>query len=257
MSVSVVYHDTRLEGLTPTAEAGIITRSVSSTTSLVNFFRTCRDIAGANGGIGTLTIMAHGIEVRRATESGTVNDGGYGILFCREGIDLDTVGLDLRNTAAPDGASDEALGFNLLNGLVDTILLYVCSIADVSPDTMTEDGPMRGDGLELCRRIATAAGCTVIASDELQAYNGEAEFCSTFGGPDDFMCINHRYDCHDEPVEIDFGGWEGTVYTINDQGEVVDIDENPSAWRDSSGTVRDPRESTGPAVPSGMPWYCP
>lgn len=257
MPVSVIYHDMRLEGLTPTAESGLVTRSVSGTTSLVNFFRTCRDIANANGGISTLTIMAHGVEVRHATEAGTVSDGGYGILFCREGIDLDTVGLDLRNTAAPEGASDEALGFNLLNGLIDTILLYVCSIADVSPDTMTEDGPMRGNGLELCRRIATSVGCTVVASDELQAYNGESEFCSTFGGPGDFMCINHQYDCHDELVEIDFGGWEGTVYTINEQGEVVDIEVNPSAWRDSTGTVRDPRETTGAAAPSAMPWYCP
>ena len=73
----------------------------------------------------------------------------------------------------------------------------------------------------------------------------KAEFCSTFGGPDDFMCINHRYDCHDEPVKIDFGGWEGTVNTINDQGEVVDIDVPLSAWRDSSGTVTESQRIDG------------
>ena len=66
--------------------------------------RDCR----ANGGIDKLTIMAHGIEVSRETETGTVNDGGYGIIFCREAINLDTVGINIRNTAAPAGATDEA-----------------------------------------------------------------------------------------------------------------------------------------------------
>lgn len=262
MSVSVIYHDTRLEGLTPSPEPGLITRSVGSSTSLVNFFRTCRDIATANGGIDTLTIMAHGIEVSRATSSGPVTGGGYGIRFCHEGINLNTVGLDLRETAAPDGATDESLGFNLLHGLVDVIVICVCSIADVSPDSETDEGPMRGDGMELCRRIATSAGCTVIASDEVQAFLGTVEVCPTFGSRDDFLCINYQYEeCRDELVEIDFGGWEGTVYTINEHGEIVGTEHYPSIWRDATGRARDPRELTtgsgSPDPPVTAPWYCP
>ncbi len=260
MSINVIYHDTRLEGLTPSSEDGLVTRSVSSTTALVNFFRTCRDIASAHGGIETLSIMAHGVEVLRPTDSGPVMGGGYGISFCREGINFDTVGLDLGHSAAPAGATDEALGFNLLRGLVDTIVLYVCSIAAVSPDTETAEGPMSGNGMELCRRIATSAGCRVIASDEIQAFDGTETICPTFGSVDDFLCINYQYgDCRDELTEINFGGWEGTVYTINDQGIIVDTQDNPSAMRDASGELHDPRALVGLSggeSPS-RPWYCP
>lgn len=242
MSVSVIYHDSRLEGLTPSATPNLITRSVGQSTSLVSFFRTCRDIATANGGIDQLTIMAHGIEVRQ--ETGVVG-GGYGITFCREGINLNTVGIDLRTSEAPAGATDETLGFNLLHGLVDVIVMCVCCIADISPDMDTLEGPMRGNGMELCQRIATAARCTVIASDEVQAYTWTTEVCPTFGGPDDFLCINIPMGvCRDELTEIDFGGWEGTVYTINEHGEIVNTEPYPSIWRDSAGTARDPRELT-------------
>lgn len=248
MPINVLFHDTRLEGLTPIAVPGLLTHSTDSSHSLNRFFEICRREAAAHGGIQDLTIMAHGLE---HPEFG----GGYGIQFCRENINNHTVG-----NPADEASGVEASGFALLNGLVERIILCVCSSAAHSGHSVTlRDGTiLDGDGFGMCRRMAINAHATVVASSELQAYRGRQMNASTFGSPGDPLgfCI---FDEREELVPIDFGNWEGRVYTFDENGNVIDEDVNLSAWRDSRGTVHDPRELSAPpsdSMPVRESWYC-
>jgi hypothetical protein len=248
MPINILFHDTRLGGLTPIATPGLLTHSTDATRSLSWFFETCRREAAAHGGIRDLTIMAHGLE---HPEFG----GGYGIQFCRENINNHTVG-----NPADDAADIEASGFALLYGMVERIILCVCSSAAHSGHsvTLTDGTILDGDGFGMCRRMAINAYATVVASSELQAYRGRQINGSTFGSPGDPLgfCI---FDEREELVPIDFEGWEGRVYTFDENGNVINETVNPSAWRDSRGEVHDPRELSAPpsdSTPVAESWYC-
>lgn len=216
MPVNVIAHDTRLEGRTPACSSSAVSFEVDGETPIQDFFNRCRSIAVENGGIGDLNIMAHGAEL---VFGGANLGGGYGVMFCREFIQLENVTL-----------------FALLADRVRHINLYVCSAAAVSPDVHHLDvrhpesgGVWSGDGNELCRRIAIYAQATLTAAIEIQAYSPSDETSSLFGV--ELFSVG----------EIDFGEWEGPVLTYDASGNIIDRQVNPSAWRDADGDIHDPR----------------
>ncbi len=252
MPVNLLFHDTRLAGLTPSRAAGLQTFSVDESRPLSWFFDQCQRYARANGGINDLTIMAHGLEHESF-------GGGYGIVFCRENINNNTVGQ-----AGDEATGIEPSGFGLLHDLVERIILYVCSAAAHSGQSIVTDSGaiLDGDGFGICRRIAINAGATVVASSELQAYASTDIITPTVGSPDDplIYCIGTP---HEEPSIIDFGNWEGRVFTFDENGNVIDQSVYPSAWRDSRGIIHDPRElstsssGTTPSHSAEESWICP
>jgi len=177
--MKVFAHDRRLEGRARTGR-DISVIEVDGDTTLGYFTNRFSTLYEANGRavIEKLKIMAHGFE-------SATGRGGYGIQFCRETIILDTV-EHLRP----------------LRGKVDKITLCSCSVADTSPDLMTADGLLSGQGQELCSRIARITHTELHASTVPQLYRTESEI---FG-------IEH-------PIE--FGEWEGPVLHFDREGNLT------------------------------------
>ncbi|HMJ07456.1 MAG TPA: hypothetical protein VK468_00530 [Pyrinomonadaceae bacterium] len=216
MSINVIVHDTRLDGRTPLSSSSFVNFDVGEDTPLREFFEHCSSIAAAHGGISTLYLMAHGAEMEFAGRVG----GGYGIIFCREFIQMDNVAQ-----------------FTALLDKVEQIVLLVCAAAGTSVDFRRVDvarpelsRTFHGDGNELCRQMAISAHVPVTAAREIQAYSSD-ESCSTFAGHELFCTSGF----------IDFGDWEGSVVRFSPNGDIVAQWTNPSAWRDSDGVIHDPR----------------
>lgn len=247
MPTDVLFHDQRLEGLTPASTAGLLTVGVDDGTPLQTFFNRVIEISRNYGGIGNLKIMAHGLE-------GYDHEGGYGILFCRENINLETIGQ-----AGDEEAGIAPSGFGLIRDMVETITLYVCASAASSRSiTLTDGTTISGNGFEMCRRIAVNARAAVVASSEAQAYDSTPTAVRTFGSPNDptGYCVGTP-----RALPLDFGEWEGRVYTFNEYGNIIQETVYPSAWRDGDGVIHDPRETAASSASSETPvtesWYCP
>ncbi len=144
MSITVIAHDTRLQGRSPLAVGSTIVVDVGEETPLSEFFDRLDAIVAARGQIDCLYIMAHGVFV--ASEDTTA------IMFCRDFISYRTVHQ-----------------FSRLRDKTDRIVLFVCHAAESS---MTA----HGDGDELCRQIAISANAEVTAAREDQAYSS-SESC--------------------------------------------------------------------------------
>lgn len=136
-------------------------------------------------------------------------------------VDEDTSGIMLCHEFISYGTVSE---FSRLRDKVQRIVLFVCHAAETS---MTA----HGDGDELCRQIALLAQAEVTAAREDQAYT-TSRSCSLF------YC---------EESAIEFGEWEGPVVVFGRDGNIIAEFRNPSAWRDSSGVLHDPRIDTRPA----------
>ncbi len=148
MPIDVIAHDTRLEGRTPAATSSATAVEVSEDTELSEFFDQVISIADNHGGLGTLSIMAHGVTV--------TGDDTTAIMFCRDLISFRTVHQ-----------------FERLRDKVDRIVLFACHAA--------ESGMTRhGDGDELCRHIAMHAHAEVTAAREDQAYASSQDCFLTF-----------------------------------------------------------------------------
>ena len=130
-----------------------------------------------------------------------IDEDTSGIMFCHELISYRTVH-----------------DFSLLRDKVERIVLFVCHAAETS---MTASG----DGDELCRQMALLAEAEVTAAREDQAYT-TYQSCSLF---------------HCEESAIEFGEWEGPVVVYGRDGNIISEFRNPSAWRDASGVLHDPR----------------
>lgn len=83
-------------------------------------------------------------------------------------------------------------------GHVQEIWIYSCAAAD---QARTRGLP--GDGMALCSQVAANSGAIVRAAEETQWY--------TQGGG----------------ALIDFGRWEGKVYTFSPHGRVMDVHDSP------------------------------
>ncbi len=145
MPINVIAHDTRLEGVTPNSTGGTIAFEVDEGTPIQSFFDQVLRIARDNSGIGTLTIMAHGVTFTMNTP--THDDDTSGIQFCNPPISYQNIHL-----------------FNQLRDSVQRIVLHVCHAAE---NTMT----VHGDGDELCRQMALEAHAEVTAARENQIYS--------------------------------------------------------------------------------------
>jgi hypothetical protein len=144
MPINVTAHDTRLEGRTPLSTSGSISIEVSEETPIQDFFDHLLTISREHSGIGTLSIMAHGVRYTMGTPN--VGDDSTGIQFCNPPISYQNIHL-----------------FHQLRDSVDRIVLHVCHAAE---ETMTT----HGDGDELCRQMAVEAQAEVTAARENQIY---------------------------------------------------------------------------------------
>jgi hypothetical protein len=114
--------------------------------------------------------------------------------------------------------------FEQFQDKLEKIVLFVCHASETD---MTE----HGDGDELCRQMAVNAQCEVTAAREVQAYSHGNRSCAS-----DW--------CMEAPLE--FGDWEGTVVVYDRNGNIIAEFHNPSIWRDSDGTIHDPRRDAPP-----------
>jgi hypothetical protein len=137
-------HDQRWKFLTPPGHYAHF--DVNENTPLSYFVSRTLQEAAAYAGEVQLFIMAHGLEVPGF-------GGGYGVAFCREGLNVRTIGL-----LAP------------LHGQIHGgIILFSCCAAHIAPTLRHPDGTILvGDGNVLCSRIAQITGTYVRAGTALQ-----------------------------------------------------------------------------------------
>lgn len=86
-----------------------------------------------------------------------------------------------------------------LRGDVGHIYLYTCAAADWDIKAVGL-GAATGDGMTMCSKLAQYTGALVTASDAIQWYSGTKK-----------------------GQVIDFGAWEGKVYTFDASGSCVDV----------------------------------
>jgi|SRR5262245_42449333 len=122
------------------------------------------------------------------------SNGGCGIQFCEEDIKLTNL-HNWQTLCRKEGGRQ----FPYFRG----IDLMACGAAYITPGKDGEDG----DGNYFCYRMAQITQSYVRASTATQEYDPGS---------------------NDEP-HLDFGDWEGTVYTYNPKGEVVKIEQAPLA----------------------------
>jgi hypothetical protein len=189
MSGTMLVHDTRLEGVSPSQLAPNTFR-VNDTNLIRNAMNWVAHYARSQGGLSRLLIMCHGFEsaVSSSRLQATVPAEGFGLCLCLEG-------LTLRNVS-------EA---HVLNGLIEEITLYACGPANTHQDAVNT----AGDGRRFCGELAAHTNAYVIASDTTQVYS-RSQTCNFFG-----------LYCREEP--LDFGEWEGQVYRFSPDGSQIMI----------------------------------
>jgi hypothetical protein len=89
--------------------------------------------------------------------------------------------------------------WSVIQGKVNWIFIYACNAAEVDPTVPAT----QGDGRALYRRMAAMTGATVIAPVKTQLYNKSIK--------------PWRWR------EIDFGGFEGPVYSFRPDGTVTNV----------------------------------
>ncbi len=136
----IFVHDLRIIGRTAPSHASNF--DVDQTTPLSYFVtRTLTEAAIYNDDV-QLIILAHGYECQDS------RGGGYGVQFCREDLQLDTIGQ-----------------LTPLHGHIHGgIVLLSCAVAHIG-----QPGG-RGDGNMLCSRIAQITGTCVTGSTMSQPY---------------------------------------------------------------------------------------
>jgi hypothetical protein len=166
MAIDMLLHDVRLAGNAP--EIADNQWDVSASVPMKQIVGWTQVVARGSGGIRRLIIMAHGYE-----DAG--HRGGYGIQLGSDGLTLSTVNL-----------------FSALRGLVTSIILYSCAVADTAPGTRMR----AGDGNLLISRLAARSRAYVVASNATQYYS-----------------------IGNQTQPLDFGSWEGDVYLYGPNGQ--------------------------------------
>jgi hypothetical protein len=176
---SMIVHDTRLNGRTPLNYNFVMI--VDGTRSIDEMVKVVASRARNRGHLDALHLFCHGYESHsNLGEQMSTPDahGGFGLHICKEGLTFATV----RKTTA-------------WKGIVRRIVVYACAPAD----TAAGNEGTRGDGQRLCGELALWSGAEVIAARDTQYY--------------------HRVDAHYSGGRtvgntIDFGAWEGPVYSF-------------------------------------------
>lgn len=176
MPGTMIVHDRRLRGRTPAIAPN--TFHVSENTDLRGALNWIATYATQQGNLDNLFVFAHGFEagVEDNIEMVSTYALGYGLQFCREG-------LDLYNVATTQ----------VLNNKVRRITLFSCGPAN----TRRGFERTRGDGGQFCSEMAGWTNASVIAAIETQLYNIRTSIWDRLLGREG---------------EMDFGDWEGPVY---------------------------------------------
>jgi hypothetical protein len=132
--------------------------------------------------------MCHGLQGLVYDPNSSECDGalGFGLLLCKENLTWDTLSA-----------------VYAISGLVDTITIYACGLANTRPGFSNT----AADGFRFCSELAAIAQAEVIAAVDTQYYQ-QVPSSNLLRrllnlGPQD---------------TIDFGDWEGTVYRFGPDG---------------------------------------
>jgi hypothetical protein len=180
MAKNMLIHDIRLAGRAPSGMAQN-TFNVPLGTSTAHVFSWAGAYASQQSGLDNIFIMCHGYEagVEDPNAGLSVYALGYGLQLGNPGLNFDNIRLT-----------------GLLSGLVSTITLFACGPAN----TRTGYENSRGDGMRFCGEFAVISGATVVAAIETQYYYHTPSWWNDLMGDDG---------------EIDFGGWEGPVFSFS------------------------------------------
>lgn len=181
---TVLVHDTRLEGPTPTALADFNFK-VNAQYPISGLIQTINASVAAS--ISRLMIMCHGYE---STDTGSAcipMSLGFGLQLCKED-------LTLSNVSVMNGFYDS----------VEDIILYACGPANTAPFAQGT----YGDGRRFCSEMAAYTNANVYASDVTQFY-------------DNLKYDPTRLVC--EVIPINFGQWEGNVYRFSPDGSIARV----------------------------------
>lgn len=187
---SMVLHDTRLTGTVPSDKADNI-YEVDASVPIQHAIDWIDGYAKTQSGLDNLYIMCHGFEADWDLGNQTctgVEVGGFGLALCTEGL----------------GRANSSLTAKW-KGDIHTITIFACATADVGQGN---EGTA-ADGMKLCGEIAMNTGATVIAATQTQFYTLDKTFWDYIYG---------------RPGAIDFGSWEGPVYSFSpDDGSSTQI----------------------------------
>ncbi len=197
----LVLWDTRTAGCQPKGDKVM---KLDEKTSLRQFFKDVAKVCDEHNGNVYLKVIGHGMvgpnfeidfEDIDLCHQGPIYEGGFGILFGMENL----LYYNLANFLIP------------LCGKVKLIDLMSCGIANISVEA--ED--LWGDGEWFCKCFATIIGAEELrASDAIQCYRSRCikNPCVPICGTDDRM---------------NFGQWEGFVYTFNQSGDIIKSEFEP------------------------------
>jgi hypothetical protein len=178
---AMLVHDMRLSGTTP-ANLAQNNYEVDGTVTIQHAFDWIHSYAQTQGGLDVLYIMCHGFEANWNLGDQTCTNfqvGGFGLALCAEGLSLSNVGIA-----------------GTIKGDVKTIYIFACATAQTGPGN---EGTV-ADGMKFCGQIAMNTAATVIAATDTQFYSTDTTFWQWITG---------------QQGEIDFGNWDGTVYTFS------------------------------------------
>jgi hypothetical protein len=178
---SMLVHDTRLDGRVPDGKADN-NYEVDGSVSIQHAMDWIHSYANSQSGLDDLFIMCHGYEADWDLGNQTctgVEAGGFGLVLCAEGLSL--MNADVTST---------------LKGDVKRITIFACATADTG---LGNEGTS-ADGKRFCGEMALYTGATVIAATQTQFYSDAQTFW-------DYLA--------DRPGPIDFGDWEGPVYSFS------------------------------------------
>lgn len=191
---SMIVHDTRLHGHTPLNYNYVLV--VNQGKSIGHIISTVASSARRSGRLALLHIMCHGYEANWNLGQQICVPraaGGFGLQLGAEGLSLENVSRT-----------------SIWKGLINRIVVFACAPAD----TMRGNEGTAGDGRRFCGELALWSGAEVIAARDTQYYNNVSAHYSRG------RVVNDT---------IDFGGWEGPVYSFSaDSGYGTPI--NPHAY---------------------------
>ena len=186
---TLLVHDVRLEGRTPRGMARH-KLDVHGYTPTTRVIASISSYAHSRSGLDNLIVMCHGYETGiedRGAQMSTYACG-YGLQLGHHGLTFDNVYIT-----------------GQLKGSVSKITLFACGPAN----TRTGYENTSGDGMRFRGELALYSGATVIAAVESQYYYHTPNWWDKLTG---------------QTGEIDFGPWEGPVYSFSpDDGTATRI----------------------------------
>ncbi len=193
--LTVRLHDRRLSGLLPrstaTQRSVETSGNISTTQTILNVAAAARELSREPSGMPMgLNVYCHGLEFSAVNRPMNRDAGWLRQLFLRAFGESGQGGAGLLLGAdLVTSRNVMTVGFERWAGLFDLITLYACGPAYIEPGVRGLGSP--GDGWALCTAIARQTRTPIRASSATQQYTIDLA-----------------------SGELDFGDWEGTVYTI-------------------------------------------